>query len=898
MRYLVRLLLLIFYCHGYAQKPSLDQAAYKSWPSLNFKSISNDGEYVSYEIKEGNDNKKSVSINSTTNDWAIKIYTNADAGEPIFTNDSRFFILRVSSDSLCVLNTRNKSIQYIRGIKDVKVSSSTSVIGYTEREHTTLTLLNLKSNSKVRMHSVLDYQFCDNGNMVLIKIKDEEGSNKTSLMLLSLTTGKSQRVWTGDEILTMTWSGDQKRIAIQAKNKQDEFHSFWLFTLGDTAARCITSSAVILRDFQDMEIERIEGLNNEGRFLFLLMRERTVEITKQPSDVSLNVWSYSDEKLQSQQLTEPEIRSYRFVFDIKDRKMLRLEGRNDFIQDFNMNQQAFLITHYNGNVGSGEADWNIAGKKDYYILNLPEGSRRLIKRNTDFKYRISPGGHFAIYYDPDESSYFSYEFENQRLTNITKGLNTKWYSSDKPGKPFGLYNLAGWYSDDKALLIYDEFDIWQLDPSGIRPPRNLTNGYGQKTKTVLRFASESEGQIDTIKPSLLAAFNQNNKHNGFYSMVLNSDRDPERLVMGPFIFDIKSNPYIPDGVNFSVRKSLNNDAFVVRRMSASEFPNLFFTRDFKNFRQLTFLCPQKQYNWYRTELHTFGLEDSIMSKGVLYKPENFDPKKRYPVILTYYERKSDGLNAYLTPEDLSNGCSINIPTYVSSEYLVFVPDIYFQVGEPGESTRKYVVSAAKYLAKLPYVDSARLGIQGCSFGGFETNYLVTHTNLFSAACSASGISNFISGYGSLAGDGSVLQNMYESTFWRMGFTPWEKPEWYINNSPIFKVNQVSTPLLMFHTSVDGVCPFTQAIELFTALRRLGKKAWLLEYNDGNHGVEGNSAKDFAIRMHQFFDHYLKGKPCPRWMLQGIPANLKRIDLGLELDSSGKTPGLGLTRSEY
>jgi dipeptidyl aminopeptidase/acylaminoacyl peptidase len=218
-----------------------------------------------------------------------------------------------------------------------------------------------------------------------------------------------------------------------------------------------------------------------------------------------------------------------------------------------------------------------------------------------------------------------------------------------------------------------------------------------------------------------------------------------------------------------------------------------------------------------------------------------------------------------------------------------MPDIYFKTGEVGENALTYVTAAAKYLSELPFVDNSRMGIQGCSFGGYLTNYLTTHTEMFSAACSASGISNFISGYGSLAEDGSSLQAMYEQTYFRMKATPWERPDWYIKNSPIFYLHKVSTPLLIMHTNPDGVCPFEQAIELFTGLRRLGKKAWMLEYtNGGNHGLFGKAEVDFSIRMQQFFDHYLKQKATPDWMIKIIPAGTKRIGMSLELDTKNAT----------
>ena len=185
-----------------------------------------------------------------------------------------------------------------------------------------------------------------------------------------------------------------------------------------------------------------------------------------------------------------------------------------------------------------------------------------------------------------------------------------------------------------------------------------------------------------------------------------------------------------------------------------------------------------------------------------------------------------------------------------------------------------------------------MGLQGCSFGGFETNYIVTHSKIFAAACSASGASDLISYYGDLFDNTNSQQGKFELGQYKIGTNLWQRPDFYINNSPVFKINDVTTPILIMSTRYDATVPSSQSIEFFTGLRRLGKKAWLLRY-DGNHGVFGKSGLDFSIRMEQFFAHYLKDMPSPKWMIEGVPATKKGIETGLELDKTGKTPGDGL-----
>lgn len=241
-------------------------------------------------------------------------------------------------------------------------------------------------------------------------------------------------------------------------------------------------------------------------------------------------------------------------------------------------------------------------------------------------------------------------------------------------------------------------------------------------------------------------------------------------------------------------RARDTDVYIVVKMSAEKSPNLFFTSNFIKYSPITNVYPEGEYNWLTTELITWKTFDGVTSRGILYKPENFDSHKKYPLLVFYYERLSDNLHKFNYP-GLSTG-SLNIPYYVSHGYLVFIPDIYYKVGWPGRSAYNCVVSGVQYLAKRSYVDVKRMGLQGHSFGGFETNYIITHSNLFAAAMSASGMTDFVSAYGSIMGDGSSRQRQYELYRDRIGATLWERPDLYIENSPVFRANKVTTPLLM------------------------------------------------------------------------------------------------------
>jgi dipeptidyl aminopeptidase/acylaminoacyl peptidase len=253
------------------------------------------------------------------------------------------------------------------------------------------------------------------------------------------------------------------------------------------------------------------------------------------------------------------------------------------------------------------------------------------------------------------------------------------------------------------------------------------------------------------------------------------------------------------------------------------------------------------------------------------------------MIVYFYERSSDGLYNYNPPAPSAS--IINRTFAVSNGYLVFVPDIPYVIGYPGQSCYNAVISGTyDLLDKYKYIDKDRLGLDGQSWGGYQIAYLVTQTDLFTCAYAGAAVSDMISAYGGIRwGTGMSRMFQYEHSQSRIGGSLWEKPLQYIENSPIFWVPKINTPLLLMHNDADGAVPWYQGIEFITALRRLGKPAWLLSYNDEDHNlVRRPNRKDISIRKMQFFDHYLKGAPMPYWMKNGISQIEKGKKDGYEL----------------
>jgi dipeptidyl aminopeptidase/acylaminoacyl peptidase len=413
----------------------------------------------------------------------------------------------------------------------------------------------------------------------------------------------------------------------------------------------------------------------------------------------------------------------------------------------------------------------------------------------------------------------------------------------------------------------------------------LTKYYGKKNNVEFGLCNADRGQrLPATNGWLLAAFNRKTKENGFYKLTRGRGGKLEKFTMGPYLYCIPRSALEDQSI-----KAGEADIYLVRKRCAEQSPNYFTTRDFKTFHPVSDVYPERNWNWLTDQLVEWDGPNDVHYQGLLYEPENMDTNKKYPVIIYYYETLSDKFHEFLPA--LPCPGTINIPWFVSRGYLVFVPDIFYRLKEPGKSALNAILSAYNLLTGLGFVDRSRIGIQGHSWGGFETNYVVTHSHVFAAACSASGVTDFISSYGGLTGlDATSREPIYELGQSRMGATIWNIPDAYLENSAIIHADSVTTPLLMMHNTGDYGVPFAQAVEFYTGLRRLGKKVWLLQYDGERHGLRHfNSQLDFTLRITQFFDFYLKNAKPPIWMTQGVPGKYKGIKNGLELDYSGKEP---------
>ncbi|MDR1331802.1 MAG: prolyl oligopeptidase family serine peptidase [Tannerella sp.] len=517
-----------------------------------------------------------------------------------------------------------------------------------------------------------------------------------------------------------------------------------------------------------------------------------------------------------------------------------------------------------------ERMWEGSSREDVSLIDLTTGETRPVKNGLNARVRISPKGKYAFWYSPQDSSWFTWSVAEGREYRLTTPAGfTAWDEDhDTPSLP-PAYGTAGWTEDDEYILIYDRFDIWRFSPRAASAPVNLTKT-GREMQTSFRYAAldRDEIAIDLRRPRLLTAFNRVTKGYAYCMADLSKSAAPKVLTAGDFMLTAPV-------------KAKDADVLIYTEESYETYPDVHLSDlSFRHPVQLTHGGRQQDaFIWGTAELTSWTSLDGRQLEGVIYKPANFDATKKYPVIVNFYERNADTYHSYHMPEP--HRSTVDYHFYNSNGYIVFNPDIVYDDGYPGESCYRAVMSGVTTLIARGYVNEKAIGAQGHSWGGYQDAYLATRTNLFAAIESGAPVVNMFSAYGGIRwGSGLNRSFQYEHGQSRIGKSIWESPLRYIENSPLFDMDRVQTPILIMANDKDGHVPWYQGIEFFIALRRLQKPAWLLNYTGEPHWpMRMANRVDFQKRMFQFFEHYLCGKPAPRWMSEGVPAVEREFELG-------------------
>jgi len=749
-----------------------------------------------------------------------------------------------------------------------------------------LVLRNTASGNERTFSDVLDYTLSKDGKTLVFAVSSKKEETNGVYAVNTQTDAAPAALLAGKgKYLKPTWDEDQTELAFisdrdDAQAKQPKLKVYLWNRNGNAAAiesadrnhasAAITNATEIVstsspgfrKDFVVSDKATL-SFSLDGSRLFLgaapLSEPEKNPDEEIPADekVLVDLWHWKDDYIQPMQKVRAEqerSRSYRAVYVVKDKKFVQLA--DETMESVSPSNNGRYAIGFDNRAYRVMSDYD-PGLTDYYLVNTDDGTRKLVGQKQRFGASLSPGAKYSLFFDGKDWS--SYSIADGRTVNLTKNLGVNFFNeeNDEPTTP-PSYGLAGWTKDDREVLLYDRYDIWQVSPDGSNA-KNLTDGVGRRDHIVLRYVrlDPKERSIDPAKPLLLHAENDQNRDSGFYRDRINGGL-PEKLVMGAKDFN---NP----------TKAKDADVLILTASRFDEFPDIWVTGPgFKDLKKVSNGDAQRApFNWGSAELVSFKNTDGVPLQGLLLKPDNFDPKKKYPMIVYIYEKLTQGLHAFRSP---GPGTSINPTFYVSNGYLIFMPDIVYTTGYPGRSALQCVLPAVQAVVDKGFVDENNIGIQGHSWGGYQIAYMVTQTNRFKAAEAGAAVANMTSAYSGIRwGSGLPRQFQYEHSQSRIGGSLWEFPMRYLENSPLFHVDKVRTPLLLINNDEDDAVPWYQGIEFFLALRRLNKEAYMFSYNGEKHGLRKRiNQKDYTRRLQEFFDHFLKGAPEPEWMQKGIP----------------------------
>ncbi len=754
-----------------------------------------------------------------------------------------------------------------------------------KQEGTELVIMNPKNGKIFKYENISEYDAAAKGAAFAFVsvIKDSVDSSK--VFVFNPGRGEALTIAYSDGTakgIVMDEKGEQAAYVMSQDTAKTKAFSLYYWGSGAGSSKMIADSATpgMLKGWCPSENGKLSFSRSGGRLFFgnaLKPESEPKDTLTDDEKFKLDVWSWNDPFIQPQQLKnlDDELkRTYKAVWFINDSKMLQLADEDT--------PDAEIKLKGDGNIAYLETDvpyrkmstWEYPWFRDIYLTKLPSGEKKKVLTKVQFDAVMSPNGKYVIWYSQSDSAWHSYSVETGKYSVISKSIPHNQYDEDNdvPALP-SPYGIAGWTDNDESVLIYDKYDIWKVDPSGMNAASCLTREFGRKNKTVLRYM-KLDPDAETISSGesmMVYAVNEETKREGYYTLNLGPSGEMRKL--------------IEDDYNFlGLSKAKYADKIIWRKQSYTVYPDYYYSGlNFEKPERLTNANPQgANYKWGTVEIIKWQDFSGKECKGLLYKPENFDAKKKYPMVVYFYEKYTQDIHRHYVPKPTA---SIIFPSlYASNDYVVFIPDIYYETGHPGKSAYNVILSGTMNLIDKGFVNKDKIGLQGQSWGGYQTAYMITQTPLFAAAMAGAPVSNMTSAYGGIRWESGMARTFqYEKSQSRIGSTLWDRPDLYIENSPLFFADRVKTPLLIMANDNDGAVPWYQGIEYFNALRRLGRQVWMLNYNGDEHNLmKRPNRMDLSIRMMQFFDHFLKDAPAPEWLENGIPAVKKGKTDGLKL----------------
>lgn len=874
--------------------PTLSVDDYQQWENLGWQSwLSDNGRWMAYQVSLVNEND-TLHIRSTDGE---KHYKYAHSDNPDFSSDGKWAAIRKGyspdeeeamkkkkkpiENKVILLNLDNGEEETFESISSFEISHdgkhlimSTYPPKDSKAKGKDLIVHNLDTRTSRNIGNVSEWALNDKGNLLAYIIDAEKNRgngvelfdlSKYSISFLASDTTTFRKLAWEEEKPALTFmqafydtayteanhriyaykdleAGTDQLILDPSKRKDFPTGMHIRETYTPRWSEDLNRIFVGIDDWDEKEVEE-KGEDKKEK-------KKKADEEKVPE---MEIWHWKDADIMPRQrrtYNRDKDATFLSVWDVANNNFVQIEDKK--MKDASMvgDGEAMILmdeTPYEPQFRLEHAD--------VYVADAKTGQRKLAMKNfprNNF-YRSSPDGQYLLYFI--DNHWHTYNIKSGKTTNLTKALKTPFWNTryDGPREILPPFGNGGWTKGDKEVLLYSEYDIWAFQPDGSGHKR-LTEG--EKEEMVYRVyrVDREEDYIDLDKPLFFSLFGDITKESGYARV--NADWEiEEKMVMDKRVR--------------SLNKAEEADAYTYVAESYTDSPDVFFTDgSLKDAKQLSNTNPQQEkYAWGKTELIDYKNEKGEKLQGLLHYPANYEKGKQYPMITYIYERRTDSKNNYIAPTDRR---AYNLTHYVQNGYFVFQPDIVYETNHPGESAVECVVPAVEKVLKTGMIAKDKVGLMGHSWGGYQTAFIITQTDLFSAAIAGAPLTNMISMYNSIYWNtGTPDQQIFETSQGRLREPYWNLMEEYVANSPVFQAQNIKTPVLMTFGDEDGAVDYHQGIEMYITMRRLEKPLIMLLYEGENHGLRKKENQiDYFNKVTEFFDHHLMGNDPKDWIVEG------------------------------
>jgi dipeptidyl aminopeptidase/acylaminoacyl peptidase len=588
-----------------------------------------------------------------------------------------------------------------------------------------------------------------------------------------------------------------------------------------------------------------------------------------PVPTAVDLWSYRDDILQSQQkhdAAKERNRTYLATYDLATSRFAQLGSAA--LRDVATADEGDVALGRDDRAYRRSASWTGEDYVDAYAVSLETGRRALLRRRLASA-ELSPGGRYVLEWDEPLRHWFAIRTADGRRVELAAQAGVAFHNvdDDHPAPP-SPYGYGGWLAGDRGVMLYDQYDVWLANPD-TGAAIDLTRGTGRRTRTVY---SPVQPDLDASsyaadKPILLSLIDTRDYSSG-YARIVPGGGVPRTLFKAPEV--VQGTRTVFDGglhdLTLPPLVARKADRYAFTRESFRNYRDWWATdSSFAHLARITDANPQQaKYRWGTERLIEYRSADGRPMRAVMLVPDGLRADRKAPMLVYFYETWSSMFHSYYSP---APGTSPNFTRYVSNGYVVLLPDVHYRVGHPGQSALRCIVPAVDAALKTGYADPKRVGIAGHSWAAYQINYMITKTHRFRAAEAGAAVDDMISAYSGIRLEsGVVRESQYEHTQSRIGATPWDRPDLYLENSGLFGIKNITTPYLTIHNDQDGAVPQFQGIEFITAMRRLGKEAYLFSFDGEDHNLKGREQQKYwTVHLDEWFDYWLKGAPRPAWM---------------------------------